>query len=316
MKDYYQLLDISKTASQEEIKKAYRKLALKYHPDKNKGEKAAEDKFKEINEAYAVLSDPEKRRQYDQFGSTRFHQRFNQEDIFRNFDLGDIFKDLGFGTDDILQQIFGQQGGRRKSPFEGGAKGPFPFEDAFGAGQSNASSSPFGQASASKKSAAQEIVITLEEAAKGVEKEISLQFNGQVKIMGVKIPPGVADGQKIRLPVAGASPTGDIYLKIRLATHPIFTQKEKDLYIEQEITFSQAALGTTISVPTLLEGKKSLSVPPGIQSQTSLRLKGYGMPDLKGTSKGVLFVKIVVKTPSHLNDQQKALFEELKKQGL
>src|SRR5512136_660317 len=113
-KDYYQVLGLKKGASPEEIKRAYRKLAVKYHPDKNQGNKEAEEKFKEINEAYAVLSDPKKKNQYDQFGSTGFHERFSQEDIFRGFDVGDLFKDKGFGTDDIFSRIFGggfQQGG-------------------------------------------------------------------------------------------------------------------------------------------------------------------------------------------------------------
>ena len=116
-KDYYQILGLKKGASSEEIKKAYRKLAIKYHPDKNPGNKEAEEKFKEINEAYAVLSDNQKKAQYDQFGSTDFHRRFSQEDIFRGFDVGDIFKDMGFGTDDIFSRIFGGRGSVRISPW-------------------------------------------------------------------------------------------------------------------------------------------------------------------------------------------------------
>src|SRR5512136_1867250 len=114
-RDYYEVLGLKKGASADEIKKAYRKLAVKYHPDKNPGDKAAEDRFKEINEAYAVLSDPQKKAQYDQFGASGFHQRYSQEDIFRGFDVGDLFKDMGMGTDDIFSRIFGggfqQRGG-------------------------------------------------------------------------------------------------------------------------------------------------------------------------------------------------------------
>ena len=119
--DYYQTLGVSKQSSDEEIKKAYRKLAMKYHPDRNKGDKEAEERFKKINEAYAVLSDKDKRKQYDMFGAAGFSQRFSQEDIFRGFDIGDIFGDMGFGTDDILGQIFGsgRRGRRRSSPFGG-----------------------------------------------------------------------------------------------------------------------------------------------------------------------------------------------------
>lgn len=324
MTDYYQVLGVPRNASQEDIKKAYRKLALQYHPDKNKGHKAAEEKFKEINEAYAVLGDREKRQQYDQFGSTGFHQRFSQEDIFRNFDLGDIFKDLGFGTEDILSQIFGGSG-RRKHPFNevftghfnprGRQAGPAGFDDMFH--QSNAPHRT--HASASKaKSRDHEITITLDEAVRGVEKQISIQNGMRVRRVAVKIPPGIGDGQRIRLPERSMSADshGDVYLKVKLAPHSVFTRKGKDLFIEKEITFSQAALGSTILVPTLLQGEKPLKVPAGLQSHTHLRLKGYGLPGLKDDSPGALLVKVVVKTPKSLNEDQKHLFEELKKQGL
>jgi len=203
MTDYYKLLGVSKSASQEEMKKAYRKLALKYHPDKNKGNKAAEEKFKEINEAYAVLSDKEKRQQYDQFGSTGFHQRFSREDIFRDFDLGDLFKDSGFGTEDILSQIFGK-GARRRNPFKGAYTGsfdpraqqggPFHYEDIFG----RQGACPHSKTSATRKNLEQELTITLEEAVKGTQKEISIQKGTQTRKVTIKIPPGINEGQKIR----------------------------------------------------------------------------------------------------------------------
>ena len=326
MTDYYRILGVPKNASQEEIKKAYRKLALKYHPDKNKGDKAAEEKFKKINEAYAVLSDKEKRQQYDQFGSTGFHQRLSREDLFRNFDLGDIFKDFGFGTEDILGKIF-NKGTRRRHPFEETHTGSFDprfrqykqggsfnFEDIFG----QQSASPWSKASSGRKNLEHELTITLEEAAKGAEKEISIQKGNQTRRVSIKIPPGIHEGQKIRLPgqSKGGDRSEDLYLKIRLAPHPTFTCQGNDLYIEKEITFSQAALGDNISVPTLLEGEKTLRIPAGIQNQTNLRLKGYGLCGLKGTSPGVLYVKIIIKTPTHLTTEQKGLFEDLKKQGL
>jgi len=321
MTDYYKILGVSKNASQEEIKKAYRKLALQYHPDKNKGNKSAEEKFKKINEAYAVLSDKEKRQQYDQFGSTGFHQRFSREDIFRNFDLGDLFKDSGFGTEDILSQIFGK-GACRRNPFKTGGSfdprsqqgGPFPFEDIFG----RQSASPHSKTSFRKKNPEHELTITLEEAVKGTEKEISIQKGTQTRKVSIKIPPGINEGQKIRLPGQnkGGDTSEDLYLKIKLAPHPIFTRKGNDLYVEKEITFSQAALGDSISVQTLLEGEKILRIPAGIQNQTCLRLKGYGLSSLKEKSAGVLYVKIIIKTPTHLSAEQKHLFEELKKQNL
>ena len=322
MTDYYKILGVSKNASQEEIKKAYRKLALQYHPDKNKGNKAAEEKFKEINEAYAVLSDKEKRQQYDRFGSTGFHQRFSQEDIFRNFDLGDLFKDSGFGTEDILSQIFGKAA-RRRNPFKGSytgsfdpraQQGGFHFEDIFG----QQGPSPWAKTAPRKKPQEHELTITLEDAAKGAQKEISIQKGAQTRKVSIKIPAGINEGQKIRL--RGKSKEGeaseDLYLKIKLAPHPVFTRKGNDLYVEKEITFSQAALGDSISVPTLVAGEKSLRIPAGIQNQTSLRLKGYGLSGLKGASPGSLYVKIIIKTPNHLTAEQKRLFEELKRENL
>ena len=141
--DYYKILGVDKQASLEEIKKKYKQLALKYHPDRNKGSKEAEEKFKSINEAYAVLSDPEKRKQYDTFGSTGFRQRYSQEDIFRGFDIGDIFKDFGFTTEDIFANLFGRRSHQRKGtrfhshdPYQGMG---YDFQDTFGHG------TPFGR---------------------------------------------------------------------------------------------------------------------------------------------------------------------------
>ena len=294
MADYYKILGIAKNSSKEEIKKVYRRLALKYHPDKNKGDKQAEEKFKQINEAYAVLGDEQKRIQYDQFGSAGFHQRYSQEDIFRNFDLGDIFKDLGFGTEDILGQMFGRRASSQKV---------YGFEDVFGR-------RPQGQ----RRNIEHKLTITLEESAKGVEKEISIKKGGQVKRVAVKIPAGIKEGQKIRL--AGQNISGDLYLLIKIAPHSMFTIKGNDLYVEREVTFSQAALGAIISVPTLLQGEKPLRIPSGIQNNISLRLKGYGLPGLKGDPSGSLFVKVIIKTPTNLNEEQKKIFEALNEQGL
>ena len=164
-KDYYQLLGLNKNASAEDIKKAYRKMALKYHPDKNPGDKKAEETFKEISEAYAVLSDPQKKTQYDQFGSTGFHQRYSQEDIFRNFDFGDIFKDMGYGSEDIFSRIFsgGRQGGTR-----------------------------FRTRKQRGEDFSMELPVTFREAAEGGEKRVSFMREGVREDLSVKIPAGIA----------------------------------------------------------------------------------------------------------------------------
>ena len=157
--DYYHTLGLKKGASPEDIKKAYRKLAVKYHPDKNPGNKQAEDRFKEINEAYAVLSDPEKKAQYDQIGSAGFHQRFSQEDIFRNFDVGDLFKDSGFGTDDIFTRIFG--GGVHRGGFGGGPRRGEDFT--------------------------MELPVTFHEAYTGCEKRVAFMRDGKREELSVKV---------------------------------------------------------------------------------------------------------------------------------
>jgi len=315
MKDYYTLLGVSKTATADEIKKAYRQLALKYHPDRNKGNKEAEEHFKEINEAYAVLSDQEKRRQYDMFGAEGFRQRYSQEDIFQGFDIGDVLKDFGFGTSDIFSVLFGGGRGRGRvryttyggPPGAGGAD----FADYF-AGK--------GAAPSQGRDTVTDLTITLEEAAKGAERLISINRNGRVEKIAVKIPPGIDTGKKLRVAgkgegAPGGGPSGDLYVSVNVQKHPLFTREGADIYIDQEIKFSDAALGTTIEVPTL-NGIKKVKIPPGTSGNTKLRLKGEGMPHLKGRGKGDAYVRIVIKVPKKLTSKQKALVEDLAEEGL
>jgi curved DNA-binding protein len=322
MKDYYTLLGVSKTATADEIKKAYRQLALKYHPDRNKGNKEAEEHFKEINEAYAVLSDQEKRRQYDMFGAEGFRQRYSQEDIFQGFDIGDVLKDFGFGTSDIFSVLFGGGGGRgrgrvryttyggpfgQQAPGAGGAD----FSDYFGRG---------GGAPAQGRDTTTDLTITLEEAAKGAEKLISLQRDGKTEKIAVKIPPGIDTGKKLRVAGKGergpgGGPTGDLYVSVNVQKHPLFTREGADISIDWEIKFSEAALGTTIEVPTL-NGIKKVKIPAGASGNTKLRLKGEGMPHLQGRGKGDAYVRIVIKVPKKLSSKQKELVEGLAKEGL
>ena len=300
--DYYKILGVEKNASSADIKKAYRKLAMKYHPDHAKDDKSAEEKFKKISEAYAVLSDDEKRKQYDTFGSADFKQRYSQEDIFRNFDFGDIFKEFGFG-------------GRGFSTGDGG------FRFTFGGG-----GSPFGGRSARQPAPkgsdlVYELPLTVGEVAGGVNKTISFQHQGRTQSISVKIPKGMISGKKLRLggkgepsPYGGAP--GDLYIKSLVMEDPTFTVENYDLLVNREIKLTQAVLGTQISVPTV-EGKElTLKIPPGIRHKTKMRLAGHGLPHMKGNGRGDLYVVVLVNMPSHLTSEQKKLMAQLAETGL
>jgi curved DNA-binding protein len=298
--DYYKLLGVNKDASDEQIKKAYRKLAMKYHPDHAKGDKSAEEKFKKISEAYAVLSDKEKRKQYDEFGSTGFHQRYSQEDIFRGFDLGDILREFGFGG-----SIGGRRGGMRFS---------------FGEG------SPFGgytgrQEQIKGQDLIYEIPLTLREVATGTTKVVSFRHEGRSEKITVKIPKGMIAGKKLRLAGKGepspygGSP-GDLFIQAKVLDDPEYTVKEYDLYLNSNIRLTEAVLGTKISVPTI-EGKElSLKIPAGTKHGTRMRLAGHGLPGMQNKKKGDLYVCIHVDVPRNLSAEQKILMEKLAASGL
>ena len=314
--DYYKELGIDKNASPDDIKKAYRKLALKYHPDRNPTDrKKAEEKFKKISEAYAVLSDPEKRKQYDNFGSENFSRQYSQEDIFRGFDINDILRDLGFGGAGGFGAgrgfPRGAAGGRRRSytSQRGG-----PFGDIF--------STQYEEPESTKGEDLQyRLSITLEEALTGGEKKISFQTNGKPQEIKIRIPAGISAGKKLRLSGKGlhspygGSP-GDIYLEIDILPHPVFTRDGGDLYIDMSVTFSQAALGGTIEVPTLQGPPKKIKIPPGTQSGTRIRMKSFGMPHLKGSGKGDQFVKISIQIPKKLSSKQEELIKKLASEGI
>ena len=302
-KDYYDMLGVHKNANDEEIKRAYRKLAMKFHPDRNPNKKDAEERFKEINEAYAVLSDKEKRKQYDTFGAEGFHQRFTQEDIFRGFDF-----------DEILSGLFG---GRGRREFRFGGRSGFDFGDPFGRQSGYQDMSRMPQRG---EDIVYEIVISLEEAAYGEEKRISYRKNGKVEEVSVKIPRGIPSGKKLRLAGKGmegrrGGPPGDLYLQVSIKDHSVFTRQGDDLMVEKEINFSEAVLGTTIEVPTL-EGTKKVKVPSGTQSHTKMRLKGLGLPHFQGEGKGDEYVKVVVKVPKRVNEKSRGLIQELAEEGI
>jgi curved DNA-binding protein len=297
-RDYYEVLGVKKGASIEEVKKAYRKLAVKYHPDKNPGDKQAEDRFKEINEAYAVLSDPKKKEQFDQFGSNNFHQRFSQEDIFKGFDVGDLFKEQGFGTDDIFSRIFGDAMRRQR----GGGGG--------GGGRMGIKGEDFSM----------EVQVTFRDAYDGGEKRIAYMRDGNRQELSVKIPAGIESGGKLRVPGRGAAgrmggPAGDLFLTVVVGSDPLFQREGTDIVHTHEVRFSQAALGGSIEVPTM-EGTKRIKIPAGIQSGTKVRLKGLGFPKTGAPGRGDMYVRIAVQVPERLNAHQRELLEQLASSGL
>lgn len=318
-RDYYKTLGVSRNASPEEIKKAYRKLALQYHPDRNKDNKQAEEKFKEISEAYAVLSDKEKRAQYDRFGATGFRQRYSQEDIFRGFDFGDLFKDLGFGGD-AFSTLFGK--GKRYHARPGGDYGFQNFQQRGGWDYDTIFGPEAGARAGQTKGndLVQPLRLTLPEAAAGAQKKVIYQVQGENKEVTVKTPPGISSGKKLRLagkglpsPLGGAP--GDLYLTIEVLDDPVFQREDDDLYVEKRIKFSEAVLGTSIDVPTL-EGDRKVKVPPGIQGGAKIRLKGYGMPKMDDKGKGDLFVKIAIEVPRNLTESQRAYIQKLAAEGM
>ncbi|KPJ76320.1 MAG: integrase [Deltaproteobacteria bacterium SG8_13] len=305
--DYYQMLGVNKSASAGEIKKAYRKLAMKYHPDHTKGDKAFEEKFKKISEAYAVLSDEEKRKQYDTFGSEGFSQRFSQEDIFRGFDFNDILREFGFGG----PGNFGGRGGGVRFTFGSGS--PFGGSSPFG--------SYGGQPQTKGSDLVYELPLTLREVITGTSKTISFEHKGHSEKITVKIPKGMISGKKIRLAGKGEqSPfggrPGDLFIQSKVLDDPLFAMEDNDLVISKEIRLSEALLGTSVSVPTP-EGKElNLKVPAGTRHGTKMRLSGCGIPAMKGSKRGDLYVRIHITIPKKLTADQKKIIEKLAAAGL
>lgn len=315
-KDYYKVLGVEKNASADEIKKAYRKLAMEYHPDRNPDNAQAEERFKEINEAYQVLSDKEKRAHYDQLGSAYSNwqqtgQRggfdWNQWNYGRpgsqpggmrveyEGDLGDLF---GGGFSDFFSQIFGGMGG--SAGMEEILRG-----QRAGAGQS--------RRAAPQRQYESEMVIGLHEAYQGSSRQVRIGD----RHFDVKIPKGAKTGTKLRL--AGAGPNGpggkagDVYLVMKVSPDPRFDRKGDDLYTDVLVDVPTAVLGGKVSVPTL-SGSVTLTIPPGTQTGQTFRLKGKGMPKLKANHQhGDLYANVQVDIPKKLTAQQRELYEQLAK---
>ncbi len=302
-KDYYKLLGVSRGASKDEIGKAFKKLARKYHPDMNQGDKTAESKFKDINEAYEVLKDDEKRRLYDQLGPNwQDGQRFNHQDFGQTYGRG--FGQGGFSQNfngssfsDFFETLFGGGGMRG-----GGASfGPGPFAS-------------FSRQPRKGRDVEASVQLTLEDAYHGGGKSISLQTPSGVRTLEVKIPAGVKSGARIRLAGQGepgqgqGAQPGDLYLAVTLLPHPLFSLDDNDVIYELPIAPWEAVLGAKVRVPTL-DGEVDLTVPPGSGSQRKFRLRGRGLGS--GTSKGDQFVRLAVAVPASLTPEEKELWKKL-----
>jgi len=293
-KDYYELLGVSKNSSAEELKKAYRKQALQWHPDRNKSPEA-EKRFKEVNEAYEVLSNQEKRAAYDQFGHAAFQPGGGfgagagpfggQTRTYQQGPFNYTYTTYGGGENEGMPEGMGFDFGGFSDPFE-------IFAQFFGG------ASPFGGQARSQRIPRYGISLTFMEAAKGVEKEVQIPNVGRKKL---KIPAGVDDGSRIKF--------SDFYLTIEVKSDKIFKRENYDVFIEKEISLTEAILGAIISVPTI-DGDLNLRVRPGTQPNTMVRLRGRGIPVPQSRQKGDEYVRLVVKIPDHLSRRQKELLEE------
>jgi curved DNA-binding protein len=326
-KDYYSTLGVAKTATEKEIKQAYRKLARKHHPDVNPGDKTAESKFKEINEAYEVLGDPEKRKKYDELGAN--WRMYEQAGAGGPGAQG--FRGAPFGGDWNAQFGAGGPGGGFRTMTQDEVREMFgdedPFSDFFHAffGGASAGPAPGGARARGRhrpqqgRDFEQEIELGLEDAYRGTTRRLAISQDGQPRTFDVRIPPGVVDGSRVRVagegePGASGGKAGDLYLRVRLAAHPQFERKGRDLHTSVPVPVTTAALGGEAEVATLDGKPLRLKVPPGTQNGQVFRLKGHGMPTPgKPEEHGDLYAKVDVQLPRELTPEQRRLFEELRK---
>jgi DnaJ-class molecular chaperone len=319
-KDYYSTLGVAKTSSEKEIKAAYRKLARKFHPDVNPGDRSAEAKFKEINEAYEVLGDPDKRRKYDELGANwRMYEQAAQSGGAPqggwNVNFGGGGGTGGFRTmtEDEMREMFGGE-----NPFSDffqtffGGGGPQP-----GQGRTAGRGRPRARQG---RDFEQEIELGLDEAYRGTTRRFTIQgADGQERTVDVRIPAGVGDGSRVRVggegeQGVGDAPAGDLYLRIRQRLHPTFERKGRDLYVRVGVPVTTAVLGGEADVPTLDGRSLRLKVPPTTQNGQVFRLKGHGMPIVgKPGEKGDLYATVDVQLPRELTPEQRKHFEALQR---
>lgn len=309
-KDYYQTLGVKRTATPKEIKTAYRALARKYHPDANQGDKASEEKFKEITEAYEVLKDEDKRKKYDRLGSTwKAGADFKPPPDYSGFSFDfEKFSDLSRSGpfSDFFEVLFGQTFGTPGST--GTASG--------GRARSKTSRRYSGGRPRSQKTKDQEatIELSIEELAQGANRTLKITPPGsKSKTIEVKIPKGVRQGSKVRIPGQGMETPygrGDLFLKVKVKPHDHFTIDGDNLFCEAEISPAKAVLGGQARVPTL-DGKVKIKIPEGTQGGKLLRLRGRGLPNLKSSSRGDLLIRIKIVIPDSLSREEKALYEKL-----
>lgn len=304
VRDYYNVLGVPRTATDKEIRSAYRKLARKYHPDLNPGDKTAEARFKELQTAYDVLSDPDKRKKYDQFGPNWEHVGQGQTGFggagFGTRDTDGIHYDFGSGTDfsEILENLFGT--------------GMGGFGGRGGSTRTRTRARP-------GEDVEHQVTVSLEEAYFGATRvlEVPALSGSPPRRIEVRIPPGVRTGSRIRLageggPGFGGGPAGDIYLVVTVMPHGTFERRDEDLHCEVSLPLTTAVLGGEVKVPTL-KGRVALRIPPETQNGQVFRLAGQGMPRTTGTGHGDIFARMKVTLPTKLTAREKELFQELQK---
>ncbi len=324
-KDYYTTLGVSKTATDKEIKQAFRKLARKYHPDVNPGDKSAEAKFKEVNEANEVLSDPEKRKKYDELGANwrAYENAPPGAGPFGGSPFGGGQWQGGPGgfrtmTQEEVEEMFG-----------GGSGGGGPFSDFFqtffaGMGGAEDPTSARGRAR-SRNRKGQDVEhpfeLDLEDAIRGSVQRLQLRHDGHARSVEVRIPPGVTDGSRVRVAGeggrgGGSGPSGDLYLRIQLKPHPVFDVKGRDVHTKARVPIPLAVLGGEIDVVTPESKTLRLKIPAGTQSGQKFRLRGHGLPSVgKPDERGDLYASVEVEVPKTLSDEERKHYEALRKVG-
>jgi DnaJ-class molecular chaperone len=314
-KDYYATLGVSKTATDKELKQAFRKLARKHHPDVNPGDKKAEARFKEINEAYEVLGDPAKRKRYDELGANwRMYEQTEAQRGPHPFAGGHG----GFHTmtPEEMEELFGDQ-----NPFSDFFTTFFGAQPEAGGGFGGESRRGARGRSRTRpgRDVEHEIELTLEEAYHGTTRRLSLKHDGHARTVDVRIPQGVGDGSRVRVSgegeqgVGGAT-SGDLYLRVSLAPHPLFERKGRDLYVKVPVPVHAAVLGGEAEVPTLTGKTVRLRIPQVTQNGQVFRLKGYGMPAVgKPDDKGDLYARVEVQLPTELSPAEREHWDALAK---